>query len=87
MHGFIKFINNQFILTDNNSKFGTLVKLRKTLTLQKEKIAFQAGRNVISLSQKKNNDGFSFFDNIDKKQTLDLKEEILDFVDKNSEMK
>lgn len=51
MHAFIKYENNQFVLFDNNSKFGTLVGIRKPLILDNEKKAIQIGRTVISFTK------------------------------------
>jgi hypothetical protein len=48
----IKYENDRFRLFDNNSKFGTLVLLKKSLVLNEEKIAVQIGRTVISFSLK-----------------------------------
>jgi len=39
LHAFIKYENGQFIIVDNNSKFGTLVLLRKNCKIEKKKIA------------------------------------------------
>jgi hypothetical protein len=47
MHSEIKFSGNDFFLTDNNSKFGTLVKLDKVTELS-HKIKLQVGRSVYS---------------------------------------
>ena len=37
---------------DNNSKFGTLILLRKGFEIEKKKIALQLGRTVITFSLK-----------------------------------
>lgn len=52
MHAYIKFENNKFILTDNNSKFGTLLLLKEPLAFNEEKIAVQIGRTVLTLALK-----------------------------------
>lgn len=38
----------QFYIFDNNSKFGTLIKLQKEFIITKEKVAFQIGRTVLT---------------------------------------
>lgn len=35
----IKYENNKFVIIDNNSKFGTLVKLSKPFPINNEKVA------------------------------------------------
>jgi hypothetical protein len=52
LHAFIKYENGQFIVFDNNSKFGTLVLLRKNYKIEKKKIALQIGRTVLTFSLK-----------------------------------
>lgn len=49
-HATIRFVDGIFQLEDHNSKFGTLVALRKAHALeQSEKMAVQVGRSVINL--------------------------------------
>jgi translation elongation factor P/translation initiation factor 5A len=52
LHAFIKYQDGQFVVFDNNSKFGTLVLLRKDFKIEKKKIALQIGRTVITFSLK-----------------------------------
>jgi len=52
LHAFIKYENGQFVVVDNNSKFGTLILLRKDYKIEKKKIALQIGRTVITFSLK-----------------------------------
>ena len=40
------------MIIDNNSKFGTLVLLRKSIGIEKKKIALQIGRTVLTFSLK-----------------------------------
>jgi hypothetical protein len=40
------------VIVDNNSKFGTLILLRKNYKIEKKKIALQIGRTVITFSLK-----------------------------------
>jgi len=40
------------VIVDNNSKFGTLILLRRDLEIEKKKIAVQVGRTVITFSLK-----------------------------------
>lgn len=47
VHANIKYENGRFIIFDDNSKFGTLIKLQKDLQIGTEKIAVQVGRTVI----------------------------------------
>merc|ERR1719203_1299485 len=50
-HATISFVRGQFILEDNNSKFGTLVVMKKPRQLQSTNpISIQMGRSVLSLS-------------------------------------
>ena len=44
-----KFKKREFVITDNNSKFGTLIKLVKPIPLTYDKVAVQIGRTVITL--------------------------------------
>lgn len=53
LHAFIKLQNGKFILFDNESKFGTLVRVRKNVPIDFDKKAFQAGRTVLTMKMKK----------------------------------
>ena len=50
----IKYEKDQFVIYDNNSKFGTLVLMKEPFDISNEKIGIQIGRTVISLSLKPN---------------------------------
>jgi hypothetical protein len=52
LHAYIKYQDGQFVVFDNNSKFGTLIWLRKDFKIEKKKIALQIGRTVITFSLK-----------------------------------
>ena len=52
-HASITLENNQFILYDKQSKFGTLVKLTKNLPIDNTKRAFQIGRTVLTFMLRK----------------------------------
>jgi len=54
LHAFIQYNNldGTFKLTDNNSKFGTLILLRKDFEIERKKIAVQTGRTVLTFSLK-----------------------------------
>jgi len=52
LHAFIKYKDSKFVIVDNNSKFGTLILLRKHFEIEKRKIAVQLGRTVITFSLK-----------------------------------
>jgi len=52
LHAYIKYENHKFVIVDNNSKFGTLILLRRELEIEKKKIAVQVGRTVITFSLK-----------------------------------
>jgi predicted component of type VI protein secretion system len=52
LHAFIKYQEGQFVIFDNNSKFGTLILLRKDFNIERKKIALQIGRTVITFSLK-----------------------------------
>lgn len=52
LHAFIRYENSKFVIVDNNSKFGTLILLRKGFDIDKRKIAVQLGRTVITFSLK-----------------------------------
>jgi len=51
-HAYLKYQDGQFSVFDNNSKFGTLVLLRKDHQIERKKIALQIGRTVITFSLK-----------------------------------
>jgi len=55
-HALIKLEKGKFYLEDNNSKFGTLVNIKKPFCVAGvfNNISLQAGRTLISLSTKKN---------------------------------
>jgi len=52
LHAYIKYNNGKFTIIDNNSKFGTLILLRKQYQIEKKKVALQTGRTVITFSLK-----------------------------------
>eukprot|EP00331_Platyophrya_macrostoma_P007568 CAMPEP_0176425466 /NCGR_PEP_ID=MMETSP0127-20121128/11403_1 /TAXON_ID=938130 /ORGANISM="Platyophrya macrostoma, Strain WH" /LENGTH=444 /DNA_ID=CAMNT_0017806627 /DNA_START=17 /DNA_END=1351 /DNA_ORIENTATION=+ len=52
LHAFIKYVNGNFVMIDNNSKFGTLVLLRNPHKVERKKIALQIGRTVLTFSLK-----------------------------------
>jgi len=53
LHAYIKYQDGHFTILDNNSKFGTLIFLRKDLPIEKKKkLALQLGRTVITFSLK-----------------------------------
>jgi len=52
LHAFIKYNDGKFTVIDNNSKFGTLVLLRKDYEIERKKIALQTGRTVLTFSLK-----------------------------------
>ena len=52
LHAYMKFQNGKFAIYDNNSKFGTLVLLRKNYILDKKKVALQIGKTVLAFSLK-----------------------------------
>lgn len=57
-HATVRFHQGQFILEDHNSKFGTLVALRKPLALnQGGSTSIQVGRSVLKLSLQDRNAG------------------------------
>mmetsp|Transcript_7432 Transcript_7432/g.7308 ORF Transcript_7432/g.7308 Transcript_7432/m.7308 type:complete len:122 (+) Transcript_7432:677-1042(+) len=52
-HARIKFVNNQFIIEDQNSKFGTLLQSKKTVPITSHQdVAIQVNRTVLHLSLK-----------------------------------
>lgn len=53
LHAYIKYQDGKFNVIDNNSKFGTLVLLRRNLKIEKnQKLALQYGRTVTTLALK-----------------------------------
>lgn len=52
-HASIVYKDGQFLLFDNNSKFGTLVQIDQPIELSSEKTILQCGKTVIMLSIKK----------------------------------
>jgi hypothetical protein len=48
-HATIRFHRGQFLLEDHNSKFGTLVAMKKPRALEASQISIQVGRTVLSL--------------------------------------
>jgi hypothetical protein len=48
-HAYIKYDKDQFLIYDNTSKFGTLIKLQRDMEIQRNKVAVQFGRTVITL--------------------------------------
>ena len=48
IHAFLKFENNKFLIFDNDSKFGTLIKLNKAYQVMTDKAAVQIGRTVFT---------------------------------------
>ncbi|KAL8453984.1 hypothetical protein Emed_000598 [Eimeria media] len=49
-HATIRFVDGNFQLEDHNSKFGTLVSLRKAFSIGESVAALQVGRSVVKLS-------------------------------------
>lgn len=52
-HASIIYKDGQFLLFDNNSKFGTLVQIEQPIELSSEKTILQCGKTVVMLSIKK----------------------------------
>ncbi|CAD8185698.1 unnamed protein product [Paramecium octaurelia] len=48
LHAYIKYQDGNFVILDNNSKFGTLVKLYQAYRIEEEKVAVQVGRTVLT---------------------------------------
>jgi pSer/pThr/pTyr-binding forkhead associated (FHA) protein len=57
MHAFIKYDEGNFLILDNNSKFGTLIKAKNNLPASWDKIAVQVGRTVITFVLKNRESG------------------------------
>ncbi|CEL91624.1 unnamed protein product [Vitrella brassicaformis CCMP3155] len=54
-HATIRFVNDNFVLEDHNSKFGTLVAIRKSHVVDVDSpVSVQVGRSAISLSIEEN---------------------------------
>ncbi|KAL4452983.1 hypothetical protein ABPG73_000909 [Tetrahymena malaccensis] len=51
-HSMIKYKDGKFTIFDNNSKFGTLIKINENLDIVSDKKAVQIGRTVITFAQK-----------------------------------
>lgn len=51
-HAFIRYEKGEFLIYDNNSKFGTLVQLSELFPVREDKIAVQVGRTVITFTLK-----------------------------------
>lgn len=59
-HAMIRFHHGHFVLEDNNSKFGTLVALKKPRILEQgSTVSIQMGRTVLSLSVQTDHNGAS----------------------------
>lgn len=70
-HAIIKYENNQFILEDNNSKFGTLLQVCEPIELvQNSTVALQSGRTVLALSMKPCSN-YPFDASIEAEESLD----------------
>jgi len=55
-HATIRFLRGQFVLEDHNSKFGTLIAMKKPRALEvSSSISIQVGRTVLSLTLQHNN--------------------------------
>ncbi|CAD8101626.1 unnamed protein product [Paramecium primaurelia] len=48
LHAYIKYEDGNFMILDNNSKFGTLVRLFQPYKIEQEKVALQVGRTVLT---------------------------------------
>ncbi|CAG9318367.1 unnamed protein product [Blepharisma stoltei] len=59
-HAIIKYEKNQFVLEDNNSKFGTLLQVARPIEIPlNNTVALQAGRTVMALSLKASSSNIS----------------------------
>lgn len=45
----MKYEKDHFVIYDNTSKFGTLIRLQKDLPICRSKVAVQYGRTVLTL--------------------------------------
>ena len=52
VHAMLKFVNEKFVVFDNDSKFGTLIYLDKNYPIKTEKAAIQMGRTVFTFVMK-----------------------------------
>lgn len=52
VHSMVKFLNGQFLIFDNSSKFGTLIHINQPFEITSEKVAIQVGRSVLTLTAK-----------------------------------
>lgn len=52
VHAMLKFTNENFMLFDNDSKFGTLIQLDQNYPVRTEKAAIQVGRSVFTFVMK-----------------------------------
>ena len=50
-HATIKFQNNKFFISDNNTKFGTLIHLKKPIKIEDESIVIQRNRTQFKISK------------------------------------
>ncbi|OMJ90638.1 hypothetical protein SteCoe_6913 [Stentor coeruleus] len=75
VHAQISLKSNGFFLEDNNSKFGTLVKIHKEISLDTDyKLQIQCGRTLLKLTPKKPWDCFSCLFGCNKGQDSDSDE-------------
>lgn len=58
LHAVVKLVNGHFFLEDQNSKFGTLIEIKRPIVIDNNTLSIQAGRSYIMLNVKK---PFSFF--------------------------
>ena len=66
IHAFLQFYENNFRIFDNDSKFGTLIKLTKRFEIKPKKFAIQIGRTVFTLALKYPQDCLLEDDKIDE---------------------
>lgn len=52
IHAFLRYQDNQFLIFDNESKFGTLILLSSDYEIKNDKAAIQIGRTVFTFVQK-----------------------------------
>lgn len=52
IHAHIMYKDKKFVLYDNHSKFGTLVKLTRSTRFSQELMAVQVGRTVLTFGMK-----------------------------------
>lgn len=70
-HAIIRYQNGKFVIVDNNSKYGTLVKLEDAIELRGEKLGFQSGRTLITISVKPEKSAISNADMIPEIMQVD----------------